>query len=91
MNTQALRKLNMALMLAMLIVAGCAFNSTDTVIKRQSNSETIEYGTSRKFVKEGITVVYRRDHPMRSDLPTGNYVKMKSRKQIDHFLKNMNS
>ena len=41
----------MSLMLAMLIVADCAFNSTDTVIKKQSNSETIEYGNPKLWEK----------------------------------------
>ena len=75
MNTQALRKLNMALMLAMVIVVGCAFNSTDTVIKRQSNSETIEYGKSRKFVKEGITVVYLTGSPYEIGFTNGKLCK----------------
>ena len=38
-------------MLAMLLVADCAFNSTDTVIKKQSNSETIEYGNPKLWEK----------------------------------------
>ena len=46
-----------------------------TVIKRQSNSETIEYGKSRKFVKEGIAVVYLTGSPYEIGFANGKLCK----------------
>ena len=75
MNNQIILKATVALGLAILIVAGCSINGTDTLKNGQSNNEIVEYGKSKKYVKNGITVVYLTGTPYEIGLAHGKLCK----------------
>ncbi|MGI9569346.1 MAG: hypothetical protein ACR2PH_06330, partial [Desulfobulbia bacterium] len=75
MNNQIILKVSVALGLAFLMVAGCSINGTDTVKNRQPNNEIIEYGKSKKYVKNGITVVYLTGTPYKIGFAHGKLCK----------------
>jgi len=67
--------LNLALGLALILTIGCTFNQPAVVKETRSTTEVKEYGKCKKYIKNGITIVYLTGTPYEIGLAHGKLCK----------------
>ena len=67
--------MNLALGLALILTIGCTFNQPAVVKETRSTTEVKEYGKCKKYIKNGITIVYLTGTPYEIGLAHGKLCK----------------
>jgi len=86
LKNQIFRKSHLALGLTLILTIGCTFNPPTVVKETRSTTEVKEYGKSKKYKKNGITVVYLTGMPYEIGFAHGKLSKTEIRSVNKPFL-----
>jgi Acyl-coenzyme A:6-aminopenicillanic acid acyl-transferase len=85
LKNNKIRKSHIALGLMLILMIGCSINQPAVLIKTKYTNEVKEYGKCRKFIKNGIPVVYLTGTPYEIGLAHGKLCKREIEENNKNF------